>query len=127
MRHHAIVVSSWSEEDIKRAHSKAQEIFPWVSPISPPMTNGYASFFIPPDGSKEGWERSDFGDGERNQFIDWLDTQRYGDGSSPLGWVEVQFYDDYNESIVTRHSDEETRQNAGELDLPMFAQRGAET
>ena len=106
MRHHAIVVTSWDSDILEEAHAKAREIFPYVSPISPPATNGYAAFFIPPDGSKEGWPASDDGDDRRNKFIAWLNEQRFPDGSTVLDWVEVQFGDENGESKVCRHSDD---------------------
>jgi hypothetical protein len=106
MRHHAIVVSSWNEESIARAHGEASSIFKWVSPVSPPMMNGHRSFFIPPDGSKENWPESEEGDRERARFVLWLDKQRCKDGSTNLKWVEVQFADDEQETKILSHSDE---------------------
>src|SRR5262249_44412475 len=97
MRHHAIVVASWKLGLLEAAHAKAESIFKWVSPISPQMVNRFASFFIPPDGSKEGWDESNEGDVERDRFIEWLNTQRYEDGSTALDFVEVQFGDDDGE------------------------------
>ena len=104
MRHHAIVVSSWQSESVLAAREKASTIFRWVSPISPEATNGHAAFFVPPDGSKEGWQESDEGDGRREQFLDWLEEQ-YALGFY-LDWAEVQFGDDEGESRVLRHSDD---------------------
>ena len=113
MRHHAIVVTSWVDEDaitsiratFEDVHTRAKSIFQWVSEISPATTNGYRSFFIPPDGSKEGWDRSDEGDRQRDAFIRYIDGLRYGDGSTPFDWVEVQFADDDGVTRVTRDSD----------------------
>jgi hypothetical protein len=106
MRHHAIVVTGMHGDWIDRAHAEAARIFPWVSPISDEGVNGAKSFFVPPDGSKEGWGESDEGDARRAQFIAWLNAQRYEDQSSPLDWVEVQYADDNLETLVCRHSDE---------------------
>lgn len=106
MRHHAIIVSSWSKDLLEQAHNEASSIFSWVSPISPEAVNCYAAFFVPPDGSKEGWEESNAGDCRRDRFVTWLNSQRYEDGSTPFGWVEVQFCDDESIAKVTRHSDE---------------------
>lgn len=91
MQHHAIVVASCFPEDLVGAHDKASSIFPWVSPISPEVVNGYRSFFIPPDGSKEWWKASGEGDIRRLHFIDWLTNRVYDDGSGPLDWVEISF------------------------------------
>ena len=61
MRHHAILVTSWDAKLLASAHAQAVKMFAYVSPISPAFVNGYQSFFIPPDGSKEGWPESDAG------------------------------------------------------------------
>lgn len=91
MHHHAIVVTSYSAEKIELAHRAASRRFPWVSPLSPQVVNGYRSFFIPPDGSKEYWDVSDQGDTRRQDFIDWMNAQAFDDGANGLSWVEVGF------------------------------------
>jgi len=106
MRHHAIVVSSWNKPLLSEAHAYATSMFPAISEIVPSDINGYASFFVPPDGSKEGWPDSDLGDSRRSDFIAWLRTKAYEDGSTSLDWVEVQFADDDLVTKVTAHSDE---------------------
>lgn len=106
-RHHAIVVCSCGK-DIREAHRKAKEIFSWVSPVSPEATNGCRAFFIPPDGSNEGWDTSIEGDNRRSFFIDWMKSrgEHWRDDVLWLKWVEVQFGDDYGISLVTGHSDD---------------------
>lgn len=105
MRHHAIIVTTWSEESIKEAHAEATKIFPWVSPISPPAVNGYCSFFIPPDGSKEGWQDSTDGDKRRLDFISWLSIHKY-DGSAYFSWAEVQYGDEDGHNCIVQTDDE---------------------
>lgn len=115
MRHHAIVVSCYDMELTKAAYAWALEVFPVVSPILESRVNHYASFFIPPDGSKEGWSESADGDLERAKFITWLRSKASSDGSSPYGWVEVQYDDDNKETTVTRSSDHDYQEtNDGE-------------
>jgi hypothetical protein len=109
IRHHAIIVSSWNTSSIVFVHRQAKEMFPHISEVIPSGINGYMSFFIPPDGSKEGWKDSDDGDKRRRVFIELLNKQRYGDSSSNLDWVEVQYGDDDLENKVTHDSDEERR------------------
>lgn len=71
--HHAIVVTAWDEKYIKPAHAKAVEIFgSMCSEIVESNTNGYVSFFIAPDGSKEGWQESDDGNDRRDKFKAWI-------------------------------------------------------
>ena len=102
LRRHAIVVTGddfRESKDILEAHAKATEIFPWVSPVSPPATNGERSFFLPPDGSKEGWEESRRGDERRDRFVEWLRTK------SSVYWVEVCYAEDEPNTRTTRASD----------------------
>ena len=113
MCHHAIVVTSWNEKAIQLAHQKATEIFSkpnmfgkfvMISPIIASPTNGYSSFFIPPDGSKEGWDESYKGDSNRDEFVDWLNSQRYEDSSSPFSWAEIQYGDEDGDNRITRNN-----------------------
>lgn len=55
MRHHAIIVTSWTGDALVPARQAALSIFPpdQVSGIVNGAMNGYASFFVGPDGSKE--------------------------------------------------------------------------
>ena len=111
IKHHTIVVTGWQDEKLKKAHQKAKEVFeknfesePYekpfasrlVSDIIKGLTNGQSSFFIAPDGSKEGWATSDNGDNARKEFLDWLQkADKYCD------YVEVSFGgDDEHERIV---------------------------
>lgn len=109
MRHHAIIVSSYSEERIAPAHTTARDLFAdthaHVSNVTPPAMNGYVSFFVAPDGSKEWWPDSDRAEAARNAFVEWLERQRFEDASSWLDWVEVQFGDDEGDTRVTRGDD----------------------
>lgn len=71
-KHHAIVVTALDEKYIKPAHEKAVEIFgSMCSEIVGSNTNGYVSFFIAPDGSKEGWRESADGDDRRELYKAW--------------------------------------------------------
>lgn len=107
LKEHAIIVTGYYGDHIEEAHAIAEEIFdvgrffPFadaeatlVSPIIDSMVNSVRTFFVAPDGSKEGWSTSDTGDACREEFIKWLRKQRYDDGSSPLQWVEVQYGDE---------------------------------
>ena len=102
IRDHAIVVVGTYDDWIDRAHAQATGMFPWVSPISPKAINSSRAFFVPPDGSKEGWPESDAADLVRDSFILWLRAQCYEDGSSPLKWIEVIVSDDELELSIER-------------------------
>lgn len=106
--HHAVVVTSWKNDLIHRAQDEAIKTGNLVSDIVRSNNNGYLSFFVAPDGSKEGWPDSDKGDQARATFIEWLRRQRYEDGSSALEWSELVIGGDTDQSYVTRHSGEDS-------------------
>lgn len=114
--HHAIVVTGiLYGGHMERAHEEASRVFSWVSPICPETVNGTVAFFIPPDGSKEGWDASNDGDDRRAAFIEWMDTQRFSDGSCPLDWVEIEYGGDSHDALVIAHGDEAARKRPGKL------------
>lgn len=113
IKHHSIIVSGWKHENVKEAHEKAIEIFnkefgfekgvALVSNIIDGITNFQESFFIAPDGSKEGWEDSESGNNARKLFLDWLQNSR----DNYCEYVEVIFGgdSDQNEVIRCKNSD----------------------
>lgn len=106
MRHHAIIVTGdmdYRPHEFIAARERAKTLFgpTLVSPIIDSPINGYRSFLIAPDGSKEGWEESDRGDGARDQFKEWLRRERIF-----LDWVEVQYGDDEGVAKIVAHSRE---------------------
>ncbi len=73
LKHDAVIVTSWDNKYIMEPHAKAIELFgSLVSDCMPGVVNGQASFFIAPDGSKEGWNESDDHDDKRKEFLDWM-------------------------------------------------------
>lgn len=112
MRHHAIVVTGPLSERMVEVHSTVSDITDKhsrscsVTPLTQEATNGYVSFMVAPDGSKEGWSESDNGDRTRDDVISYLNSLRYSDGSTSFKFVEVQFGDDNKETKVLRHSDQ---------------------
>ncbi len=103
-RHHAIVVTGCIRPYIEHSHKKAVEIFTDVSEIVESNLNNYASFFVPPDGSKEGWEESVAGDENRERFVKYLDSLRCKGGGPFLDWVELFYGDDNHECEIVTHS-----------------------
>ena len=91
MCHHAIVVTANSMSHITPAHTKAREIFgeQVTEILLPTKINGYCTFFVGPDGSKEDWHESDVGDAKRAEFMAWLvSSKQY------IAAAEIQFWDD---------------------------------
>ena len=109
MRHHAIVITTWDRESAENVAAYAKELGCTQSEMVESPVNGYFTLLIAPDGSKEGWNHSELGDTQRAELIQWLDAQRYSDGSSPFDWVEVQYGDDDDATLVVSHSDEAQR------------------
>ena len=117
--HHTIVVTSWDEKRLQEAHEQAIKLFSrpridefgkdgsLVSPIIKGVVNGYASFFVAPDGSKEGWATSDNGNEAREQFVTYLRNQAYEDGSTSLNYAEVQFGDEAGDTCILNSSDDD--------------------
>jgi hypothetical protein len=116
IKHHAIIVTGWRDEELKEAQQKAKEIFeknfesdPYEKPLAGKLVsdiiqgivNGYSSFFIAPDGSKEGWAISNNADAARKEFINWLrETDTY------LDYVEIVFGgdDEYERFLHSRNT-----------------------
>lgn len=100
IRHHTIVCTAWSPEDIAAAYVEALVIFDdtraCVSQITPEGMNGQRSFFVAPDGSKEGWEESAKGDAARARFIKWLRSAK-----GYVDFVEVEFGGDGEKAVIT--------------------------
>ena len=114
MRHHAIVITSDDEKAIFDLRQFIVEaVTPVVSDFDSPVevteitgraVNGYRSFMVAPDGSKEGWAESDIGEKIREDVIKTLNLKRYEDGSSPFDWAEIQFGDDEHDNRMLRAS-----------------------
>lgn len=101
LKHDAIVVTSCMDEWIDRAAAMARELGLQVLGPSGPLINGYRTFLVCPDGSKEGWVDSDTGDAKREAFLRYLDSVRLADGSSHLEWVSVAYGRDLVDSVIT--------------------------
>ena len=115
IRHHAIIVSGRPDEDgpLRKVHrmlkteigvqTPREGVFRLnVSEIVVSNVEVTGSFLVAPDGSKEGWNTSDYGNEWRNVAICLLKEQGYH-----LDWAEVQYGDDEGNNIVLRHSDED--------------------
>lgn len=81
-------LSQFEKEDIRSAGRLFAEINGF--------TNGYVTFILAPDGSKEGWSTSNAGDRLRNAFIARLDE--YWD------WIEVS-YGEIGQRVVRGNCD----------------------
>lgn len=89
MKHNAIVVTAFSKTHIKPARKKALSLGLSVTPKAESPVNGYYSFLIIPDGSKEDWRESEFGDEQREDWCNWAKKQ--SDKGIYFDWVHVSF------------------------------------
>lgn len=91
--HHAIVVTCYREMATKTARDEAIEIFgeEFVTEILQAPINVWYTFFIAPDGSKEGWVESDIGDRKREEFLAWIARQAFEDGSNMYAYKEIKY------------------------------------
>lgn len=108
IKHNAIIVVGGKEE-VTKAHLKAKKIFSShkieqpmaVSAILTCRGNCYYSFFVPPDGSKEGWLRSQAGDELREKFLKAIQK-------IDVDVVHVRFGgDDHERKIIEGYGDDE--------------------
>lgn len=102
-RHHAIIVSSYEKKSIDYAHAKAVELFSkTVTNIVESYVNLFYTFVIGPDGSKEGWETSEGGDVNRENYIDWMKQQIDEESEDGYYFQYAHFFygDDNDESGV---------------------------
>jgi len=115
MRHHALVITGSdypeSKKIIRKVHRMSKDraidyvgTSKIVSPLMYSPLNGYLSFFIAPDGSKEGWQESELGDSMRDSIIDFIDSFTYEDGSLCINYTEVFYGDEEGRSEVERHN-----------------------
>ena len=94
INHNCVIATTWQDELVdKFEHWVRQFDIEWQRQfaITGSRSNGYSTIVLTPDGSKEGWITSDQGDQLRADFIDFLESHAYDDGSSPFAWVEVGY------------------------------------
>lgn len=115
-KHHSIIVTCRHEEHLIAARNKAIEIFgkhferypigngvDLISPVISGVVNSQTSFFIAPDGSKEGWEPSNNGDNARAEFLDWLRDEK---DNNYCNYAEIVFGGDDDFEEITRSTNE---------------------
>lgn len=95
MQHKAMVVTGidHGENKLTKAYKKARKLFPkqLVSKRLPALTNGYESFLIAPSGSKVGWNPDVDHETAMKEFVEYLETLKYSDGSTSVKYVYLTF------------------------------------
>lgn len=113
IRHHAVVVTGPSgglRLDIRQVRARVAAICGentpgLVSSVVLSVVNGYGTFIVAPDGSKEGRAESRHGDETRAKVIEYLESLRYPAGGTSFDYVEVLYGDENGEAKLLRHSD----------------------
>ncbi len=72
--------------------------FQLVSPVIDSLINGYCSFFIAPDGSKEGYDASDDADKIRRLVVSYLMTPSMK--ASEVHFVEMSYGSDDVKAVI---------------------------
>lgn len=101
--HHAIAVTASDKGNANTGRQKAESMGLQCTDIVGSNTNGYYSFLIIPDGSKEGWDASDKGNHARKEWCDWA-RDAYAQNVW-LDWVLVRFGgDDPDRASIDDHN-----------------------
>lgn len=109
-KHKTIVITGFELTKITTVHKKAKEIFKQntfkgfgdLSSLVSEINYGRIySFFIAPNGAKEGGDRAMSCVNANEEFLDWLD-----EFESFIEYVEIQFGDDLkrNKEVIIRSS-----------------------
>lgn len=109
IQHHALIAVTWDDAEAKRMRdwvdgltekvSSGMEIKELFREI-PSTTNGYTTFVMAPDGSKEGWATSNMADSVRTEFR--LQIEKSG----RWDWIEATF-GECGQGISSGNCDEE--------------------
>jgi hypothetical protein len=102
IKHDAIIVTSFKSEHADEARKEAIGIGLITTPLVKSEMNGYVTFLIVPDGSKEGWADSDKGEQQRAQWKAWATSNA---GRLFIDWVHVEYAgDDGDDTKIADHS-----------------------
>ena len=102
--HYSIVVTCWDKKRVEAAHAFAVNTGASVTNVIGPVTNGFHSFLVGPDGSKYGWDEQKAGQLRRDEIVAHL-------VENGVEYVEVQHGETYAGAAVMRsncHNDSDT-------------------
>lgn len=93
INHHSVIVTTWCDDTFSRLQHFVSCLDAEVKNLFAESSNqfGYHTMVMTPDGSNEGWEGSEVGDKVRSDFIGFIESFNYDDGSNPCSYVEVEF------------------------------------
>lgn len=91
IKHDGIIVTSGDRKDAEVAAGKATALGLQCTSIVESRTNGYASFLIIPDGSKEGWEASEEAEKARSLWKAWAEKDAVVKDHVFVDYAHVRF------------------------------------
>lgn len=94
-------------ENIREWISKQTEEHQKLFAEIPGLANDFTTFILAPNGSKKGWPMAKDCDKLRCNFINFMESFKYDDGSNPWKWVEVGFGERDGQQILSGNSIEE--------------------
>lgn len=99
----AVIATTWNNDGIERIKRWVDEIdddfWRGLFLFGDAKINGITTIVMLPDGSKEGWPESEYGDKLRDRFISELQKADYDDGSSPWDFIEVG-YGEFGQKVL---------------------------
>jgi hypothetical protein len=111
IKHHTIVVSCNDHKKLEKVRAEVVEMykkymeakgFQLISPVIDSLINGYCSFFIAPDGSKEGYDASDDADKIRKLVVKYLMSPEMKSGE--VHFVEISYGSDDGKAEIINHN-----------------------
>jgi hypothetical protein len=125
-RHHAIVVTCDDRRRTDEVREKAYSLgFHQVSNVVISRYEQSYSFFVAPDGAKEGLDWSTEEDERRDKLIAWFVAQS-NILAFPFDWVELEFGGDTQGAKILRHQDSpEVKMDSTSYDPALFLNRSA--
>lgn len=101
IHNHAVIATTWSQEEFLKVREWADKLDPcWrrLFLFSNKNINDSMTVVMVPDGSKEGWKDSDFGDRLRSEFLTHL-SKLNSEGFTSWDFLEVE-YGELGQSIL---------------------------
>lgn len=99
IKHEAVIVTA-DHKKIEEYYEKAKSLGCLTSEIVKGAANGTSSFFVAPDGSKEGWDTSSEHQLKRDELVAYLKSKDWG-----VDFVQITFGgDDRNTPCIIEHS-----------------------
>jgi len=104
IKHHTIVITSNDKVQLDSLRNKVINIYKEkmeakkgaqiISPIIESLINSFSTFYVVPDGSKEGYDASDDGDIVRESIVDLINSFDQAGKENIFRFVEIAYGED---------------------------------